>query len=1101
MLIQFTLLNQIPYIELPHGVLAWLGWFMAAGASIWMLIRSQGGKKIWANGWFIFTVLAIGTFFTSLFFGIQFPVSGGLTIPNLPAEPSAPYFMFFAAVPWFLAGGLLNPLHATGIAVLAGLFSGLFETHSLYSIPETALLSLIFSVVVCQRYRTLPFRLLRHPIIASVVVAVLYPFLYIVETLVSVPGSLAPRLDYALTSVWPAALVMAGEFLVAGLIAEGVSQLFPAYWGRKDIPLQPAPYETSLRSRFLLGLGSMLLVLLVTLVVGDWLVAGNVARQMLQEQMASTAQMAAQSVPFFLETGQSLIRQQASDSLLLTTAPAALPDILAQKLRLVPYFRQLYLFDNAGNPITGYPVSDFSRIKLTTEEQAGIQFALQGVLVQTYSAPPVENGEAAQISFIATLTDQNGQPQGVLLGRSDLASNPFTMPIIDSLKYMQTLDGEGMLIDENQQIIYSPTTSALMTRYTGQVSEESSFYDESAPDGTRRLVYYQPTVGRSWAVVLTVPAQRAQKMALTISAPLLLIILILAVIAFFALQIALRAVTGSLHSLAAEAGLIAHGQLDHPLRLKGEDEVGQLGQAFEKMRLSLKEQLEKLNQLLLVSQSVASTLEIKDAVRPILVAALNIGAKSSRIVLNSRLFPESTQGMPTRYGVGMLAEQYAYLDEQILELSARQDRLIMSNLSRARGMLFPPESEKPGAILAVSLKQENIYYGALWIAFDQARQFTEEEIRFLSTMAGQAVLAAANARLYLNAEIGRQRLEAVISSTPEPVLVIDSQNRLLLLNPIAFQVLGISTKSVGLPVDKVISINSLVDLFTASSYEQKSREIQLENGRVYFATVSPVVAGGQSVGKVCILRDITHFKELDTIKSEFVSTVSHDLRSPLTLIRGYASMLPMIGELTEQQKGYVQNIISGIDNMTRLVTNLLDLGRLEAGVSLRRELMPVAILIESVVSEHQMQFNQKKIDLSVDVPEDRTIMVEVDRELIHQALVNLVDNALKYTNIGGSIFIGARIQPATIIFEVKDNGIGIAPLDQPRLFERFYRSGQKEAHSQRGSGLGLAIVKSIAERHGGKVWVESQLGKGSSFFIEIPLRQTVTSASKDETTS
>jgi signal transduction histidine kinase len=237
------------------------------------------------------------------------------------------------------------------------------------------------------------------------------------------------------------------------------------------------------------------------------------------------------------------------------------------------------------------------------------------------------------------------------------------------------------------------------------------------------------------------------------------------------------------------------------------------------------------------------------------------------------------------------------------------------------------------------------------------------------------------------------------------------------------------------------------------------------------------------------MRDVTRFKELDTLKSEFVATVSHDLRSPLTLMRGYATMLEMVGELNEQQTGYVRKIITSVEGMTRLVTSLLDLGRIETGVDLQLEMVPVRDVVERVVSAMQLQASQKQVAISSVISPQTIPLVEADHALLQQALHNLVENAVKYTEPGGKVTVRVGPDKDRMVFEVDDTGIGIAPVDIPRLFEKFYRGGQKEAKKRQGTGLGLAIVRSIAERHKGRVWVESQLGKGSVFYFSIPFRQ------------
>jgi signal transduction histidine kinase len=364
----------------------------------------------------------------------------------------------------------------------------------------------------------------------------------------------------------------------------------------------------------------------------------------------------------------------------------------------------------------------------------------------------------------------------------------------------------------------------------------------------------------------------------------------------------------------------------------------------------------------------------------------------------------------------------------------------------------------------------------------------------MTTLAGQAALAVANAHLFLSVEASRRQLKAILNSTPDPVLVTDHRNRLLLANRAASIAMGQpqteSDSGVGRKTEQVVKFRPLLALLESTTAENQSTEIVLADKRTYLATASAVVVEGRQIGRVCIMRDVTHFKELDTMKSEFVATVSHDLRSPLTLMRGYATMLEMVGELNEQQQGYVKKIISGVENMSRLVNNLLDLGRIDLGVGLQVDHVTVLDIIERVTSALQLQANQKHIQLSVELSKDMPNAVEADQALLHQAVYNLVENALKYTPDNGRVTVRtSSTKSGFLIFSVEDSGIGIPADDLPRLFEKFYRGKQREARAQHGSGLGLAIVHSIAESHGGRVWVDSEVGKGSTFHLQIPLSQ------------
>jgi signal transduction histidine kinase len=174
--------------------------------------------------------------------------------------------------------------------------------------------------------------------------------------------------------------------------------------------------------------------------------------------------------------------------------------------------------------------------------------------------------------------------------------------------------------------------------------------------------------------------------------------------------------------------------------------------------------------------------------------------------------------------------------------------------------------------------------------------------------------------------------------------------------------------------------------------------------------------------------------------------------------------------------------------MGNLIENLLDLGRIEAGVGLDLEIVPMNSLLDAVLTGYRPQAVNKQIDLSVEMEEGMQ-PVEVDSTMIRQAIANLVDNALKYTNAHGKVLVKARQAEGKQVIEVVDTGLGIAPTDQARLIEKFYRARRRETLSVKGSGLGLAIVKSIVQQHGGKVTVESKLGEGSTFRLEFPIRQ------------
>jgi signal transduction histidine kinase len=204
------------------------------------------------------------------------------------------------------------------------------------------------------------------------------------------------------------------------------------------------------------------------------------------------------------------------------------------------------------------------------------------------------------------------------------------------------------------------------------------------------------------------------------------------------------------------------------------------------------------------------------------------------------------------------------------------------------------------------------------------------------------------------------------------------------------------------------------------------------------------------------------------------------LQDPLELIRGYLSMLTMLGELNDQQSAYVQKIERSVDSMTRLAASLLAADRLDGGGGLQLESFALSELLRAVVEEAAPQARQKKVELLIEPAEGAEKIVQADRTLLQRALYNLVDNAIKFSPRGQAVRISAAYSPDAVVAAVSDKGAGIAPLDLPGLFER---------PAAQAPTSGLPIVASIVERHKGKAWAESELGLGSTFYLQIPLVQ------------
>lgn len=1105
-----TLLNSSAYLNRPNSILGW-----AALAFLLLLVGLliyywRALNKPWSRKQIgLFALLSSIALLTNLFLGLRIQLGQAIPLPGMPIDNPGQAAMLFGFVPWILAGGLLGPLPAAILALFSGLLQALLGNHDPYFPLQLALLAVLFSAAINQRYRTLPYRALRKPFLAAVLLALIFPLLYLVFTPMTTPGLFVSGLDYTLASLPEAWLAMTIELLIASLCAQLVALRWSAAWGGHG-PLLPSPTERSLEARFFYSLAPLGLLVFVAALVGSWMVSTRAAKDMLRAQMTTTANLVAQSVPHFLASGENLITHLASDPRLTTQDSAQSielrRDLLGDLIKYIPFFDQLLLLDDQGNPVATYPdtqqkgTSDQSGAQLLSEAQTPVQFALSNLPVHYFTIPPATNEAVANVSFIAPVPGSQGNVNGVLIGRAGLQNNPMTKTLVSSLLGLSSIDGQGILLDREKRILVHPDPNLIMTQYDGLSGDQAQFYDAIGSDGTRRIIYYLPVMGESWAVVLDIPAVLVQQNALKMMLPLLAMLVILSTLVVIVLHLGLHLVTDSLNRLTIQADALVKGNFEEPLDEPREDEVGQLQHAFARLRHSQKARLDELNRLLAVSYGVASSLDISEAIQPILESVLATGAYTTRLVLAIEALPglDEKSAYPACISLGATKDRYSDLDDQILAFTRQQERLVLTSLTRPRLLDLSPNRSYPASLIALSLRQDNQFLGVLWVAYSQPHTFSEEEVRFLTTLASQAALAIFNTRSFMNSEIGRRRLAAILDSSPDPVLVTDQQDRLILANPAAWQILGLGINSeMGQPLERMITQPKLLELLRDPKAEKRSVEIRLQQGQVFLAAVSSVISDGKQIGRVCAMCDITRFKERDELKSEFVSTVSHNLRSPLSLMRGYAAMIEMVGQLNEQQSSFVRKIVTSVDNMTHLVSNLLDLGRIETGVGLQLETVSPGEIIEQVISDLQMQAQQKKIQLTTQIP-DRVSMLQADPALLRQALQNLVDNAIKFTPNEGNVTICIQSSEERVIFEVRDTGIGISPMDQARIFDKFYRGPQQISSEPHGSALGLAIVKSIAERHNGQVRVESHLGKGSTFYLSIPLRH---SKNKDEATS
>ena len=361
------------------------------------------------------------------------------------------------------------------------------------------------------------------------------------------------------------------------------------------------------------------------------------------------------------------------------------------------------------------------------------------------------------------------------------------------------------------------------------------------------------------------------------------------------------------------------------------------------------------------------------------------------------------------------------------------------------------------------------------------KKLSDKDRAILITLADYSALAIDNAQLFLRSETERLQLETILDQIENGVIVIDSENRLMILNHTAQQALEIEGEFIGEDVNTLLFDPKLRALIASQEENVQREEIELSDGRVFSAQKTLI----EGVGQAIVMQDVTYLKELDRIKSEFVTTVSHDLRSPLTAILGYIELIERTGEINEQQEEFIRRIQNSVEQISLMITDLLDLGRIEAGLDTTKEPTNIRKLALEVVDNLESAARTADVKFNIDLEEEIGVVFG-DPIRLRQMVTNLLDNAIKYTRAGGEVSFGMRAENRQVILNISDNGSGIPQNELPLLFDRFFR-GSNVADDIPGTGLGLAIVKSILDNHNGRIWVDSSLGSGASFTVVLPL--------------
>jgi len=341
--------------------------------------------------------------------------------------------------------------------------------------------------------------------------------------------------------------------------------------------------------------------------------------------------------------------------------------------------------------------------------------------------------------------------------------------------------------------------------------------------------------------------------------------------------------------------------------------------------------------------------------------------------------------------------------------------------------------------------------------------------------------------------------EALFNSMAEGMLLLDPAGRIQLVNQAFARMFGVTSDIRSRTIMETLRLHELAELVEALGPQKRvlGRELKLlrPNERWLQVNGSAIFNGeGKRHGTILVFHDLTRLKQLERTRQEFVANVSHELRTPLSLIKGYVETL-RDGAVANPEVAprFLETIDRNAERLTLLIEDLLTISELESG-RMKLQLQPVSLraTVDKVLDDFRERGAARQMELIGEVPD---LILRADADRLEQVLCNLVDNAIKYGRDRGAVAVRARIaENGQIEVSVEDDGPGIPTESLERVFERFYRVDKARSREHGGTGLGLSIVKHIVQSHGGRVWVNSQLGQGSTFYFTLPQEEVARSA-------
>ncbi|MFH1847772.1 MAG: ATP-binding protein [Candidatus Omnitrophota bacterium] len=562
-----------------------------------------------------------------------------------------------------------------------------------------------------------------------------------------------------------------------------------------------------------------------------------------------------------------------------------------------------------------------------------------------------------------------------------------------------------------------------------------------------------------------------------------------------------------IQKLSQVAEKISEGDLSLRAEVKTKDEVGQLARSLNRMADSLSKGIEdtvkqktfELSVLYEISNAISYTLDQQALLKLIMEELLKIVDYD---ICSAILFDENSAAVTIKLAFPQTSKFIEQVKKDIVNAASEftgdniRQKAISYNLIPAHVDFELGERRNLDQLkssLNVPFVIRGKAVGMINVSSCKENVFDTDDVKLISTIANQASSAMERLQAVVKAE--KNKMESMVKSMVEGVVMIDEHEDIVVFNPRGKEMLGFG------PEDQTTSRALIERMDNVGLYEALQRCQELGRlvtkeatipyqGRsvILRADFSPVKDTEKNIiGIVAVLRDITREKEVDRMKTDFISTVSHELRTPLSITKeGISLVLDRIpGEVNPKQERILTTAKDNIDRLARIINSLLDISKIESGkIDIRKDLVDIAGIARKLAVSFEPKFKEADLELKVDIPR-RKVNIYADSDKIAQVFTNLIGNALKFTN-KGHVTVAVKDRKDRVECSVSDTGKGVAKDDVPKLFSKFQQFGRVDGAGEKGTGLGLSIVKGIVDLHNGKIWADSNVGRGTQVTFTIP---------------